>query len=156
MPGTVLARVRASPGRRMAGTGMLAFLGAICLWVALTQPPSAGWFVILLGGGSCALWLAWRQWQATAGDLIWTEAGLYVSDGREIAAVDAIERIERGIFAFKPVNGFLLHLRAPAVRTWVPGLWWRVGRRVGVGGVTRAAETRILADIIEATLAERS
>jgi hypothetical protein len=38
---------------------------------------------------------------------------------------------------------------------WVPGLWWRIGRSVGVGGMTGAAETKMMAEMIEAMIAVR-
>ena len=39
---------------------------------------------------------------------------------------------------------------------WAPGMWWRVGRRVGVGGLTGGAESRAVADALAAMLVERA
>ena len=36
-----------------------------------------------------------------------------------------------------------------------PGLWWRIGRRIGVGGVTPASQSKVMADLITARLIER-
>jgi hypothetical protein len=64
--------------------------------------------------------------------------------------------VDRGTFAFKPSNGFLLRTETRQPRLWQPGLYWRTGRRIGVGGITRAAESKALADLIAIKLAERA
>ncbi|RDC75503.1 hypothetical protein DLJ49_01470 [Rhodovulum sp. 12E13] len=149
--------VHAAPARRAAGAGMLGLLGAILLWVALATPPSApGWSLFLLAFGGLAIFGGWRLWQATATGLVLTDEGLADTTGRTIARLDEIVAVERGMLAFKPSNGFLLHLSRPGTRHWSPGLWWRLGRRVGVGGVTGAGETRAMADLIALALAERT
>lgn len=154
--GEELARAMPAPARRVFGVGTLGGLGAILLYVGLASPPAhAGWLAFLLLTGAGALWAAWRQWEATECGLVLTDQGLFDSDGRVIAPIDDIQSIDRGVFAFKPSNGFLLRLKAPEPRHWSPGLWWRLGRRVGVGGVTSAAETRAMADILSALLARR-
>ncbi len=38
---------------------------------------------------------------------------------------------------------------------WRPGLWWRVGRRIGVGGMTPASQTKFMSEIIAAMIAQR-
>ena len=63
--------------------------------------------------------------------------------------------MDRGTFAFKPSNGFLLRTATKQPRLWKPGLYWRMGRRIGVGGITRAAEAKLMADVIAVRLAER-
>ncbi|MBL4559156.1 MAG: hypothetical protein JKP98_25190 [Rhodobacteraceae bacterium] len=73
-------------------------------------------------------------------------------DARPIAE---IERVDRGALAFKPSGGFVLHLAAPGTAGWAPGLWWRVGRRLGVGGATNPMEGRAMADIIAVRIALR-
>jgi hypothetical protein len=152
----VLATVRPSPGRRAAGVGMLAALGLILLWVAATSPAAApGWQAFLIGTGAASLWAALAQWRATARGLVLTRAGLFDTEGTEIVALERIESADRGLFAFKPSGGFLLRLSRPAPRGWAPGLWWRLGRRVGVGGATPGGETRAMADLLTILLAER-
>jgi hypothetical protein len=47
----------------------------------------------------------------------------------------------------------MLRLSDKAPRAWYPGLWWRMGRRVGIGGVTSAAQTKAMAEIIAAMIA---
>ena len=147
-----------SPMRRALGVGMLATLGAMLVAIALARPPEAlGWRAFLLAAGGAALWLSRRMWRASARGLVLTEAGLREEGegGRWLAPIEAVESVERGAFAFKPSNGFLLRTAAPGPRAWSPGVWWRVGRRVGVGGVLRAAEARAAAEALHLMTASR-
>ena len=152
-------RIAPSMPRRALGVGMLATLGLLLVLVALARPPEAlGWRLFLLLAGLGALWLARRMWRLSARGLVLTAAGLREAgpDGRWLAPIEAVERVERGTFAFKPSNGFLLRTRTPGPRAWSPGVWWRVGRRVGVGGVLRASEARAAADALHLILASSS
>ena len=150
MSDEILATVNASAPRRVLGVGMLAAVGAIVLYVAFSAPPSMAWLVFLLVVGLGALWLAARMWQSTTHMIELTETELRCSDGSLIAMVADIEAIDRGFFAFKPSNGFMLRLAKPGVRAWLPGLWWRMGRRVGIGGVTPGSQSKAMAEILAA------
>ncbi|MGR3757515.1 MAG: hypothetical protein ACU0AT_09855 [Tranquillimonas sp.] len=151
----VLARIRPSLPRRVLGAALLASLGALLVWLAFATAPAPGWRAVLLIVGAGSLWLSVRLWQATARGLVLTGAGLTEEDGRPVAPLDQIAGIERGTFAFKPSNGFLLRLHDTAPRAWAPGLWWRIGRRVGVGGVTSSNEAKFAAEMLSSLLAER-
>jgi hypothetical protein len=152
----VLATLHPSPPRRIVGIAAVAALGGVLVWVALAHPPEApGWRLFLLGTGVLGLVLAERMRRATALHLTLTREALTDSAGRMIARVEEIRGVERGVFAFKPSSGFLLTLDSPAGRAWAPGLWWRIGRRVGVGGVTGSAEGKYMAEVIAMMLAER-
>lgn len=152
----VLAVIRASPARRLIGVAAVAGLGVLVVYTAFARPPGAfGWQAFLLIFGVFALWLADRMRRATALSVELTREGLRTSDGEAIAGLGEIETLDRGVFAFKPSNGFLLTLREKAPRRWQPGLWWRLGRRVGIGGVVPRAQTKVMAEIIEALVAER-
>ena len=152
----VVAVVRASAARRGLGLAMLGLLGVLLIYVALVRPPAAsGWQAFLLLAGLFSLWAGDRMRRATALTVELTPAGLRSSDGEVIATLDRIEAVDRGMFAFKPSNGFLLRLTGPAGARWQPGLWWRVGRRVGIGGVTPASQAKVMADLLAAMLAER-
>lgn len=153
----VLAVVRASFGRRALGVGSLAVLGFLLIYVALVRPPeSLGWqgFLIILGG--LTLWLAETMRRATALFIELTRDGLRCSDGEVIARIDEIQAMDRGMFAFKPSNGFLMTTKAKAPARWQPGLWWRLGRRIGIGGVTPGHQSKAMAEIIAALIAERA
>lgn len=151
-----MAIVRPAPARRIALTLTAAALGFVLLSVGV-QAPRGGLILraLFIGGGIGALWGAWRIWVLSAVDLVLTEADLRQSDGRILCRFDQIERVERGLAAVRPATGFALHLRDPMPFAWVPGIWWRKGRRIGVGGMTNRAAAKALAEVIEAELRER-
>lgn len=152
----VLAVVRASAMRRGLGLVMLGGLGVLLLYIAVARPPdAAGWHAFLAAVGLLALWGAERMRRATAQAVELTGAGLRSTDGEVIAPLEQIATVDRGMFAFKPSNGFILRLKTPAPGRWRPGLWWRFGRRVGIGGVTPGAQAKAMADIIAARIADR-
>ena len=153
---TVLARLRPSPPRRLVGVALLAVLGTALVWIALADPPASfGWAVFLLGFGAASLWLAVRMWQVTGQGLVLTREALRDQHGVAVAHVAQIRAVKRGVFAFKPAGGFTLALTEPDTRRWAPGLWWRLGRSVGVGGVTHRHEARYMAEVLDALIAER-
>ncbi|WP_278921190.1 MULTISPECIES: hypothetical protein [Pseudophaeobacter] len=156
MTDEVLVTVEASGLRRIMGVAMLAVIGVTLLYVAVATPPSLAWLVFLLLVGLGALWLSVRMWQATAHQIELTEEVLRCTDGTVIAQVADIETIDRGFFAFKPSNGFLIRTSAPGARIWLPGLWWRAGRRIGIGGVTPGSQTKTMSEILAAMIAKRS
>ena len=156
MSDEVLATVQASTPRRWIGVAMLITVGALVIYVALAAPPEPVWQVFLFVVGGAALWLAHRMWLATVGRIELTRSELRTGAGQVIAKVDDIESVDRGTFAYKPSNGFLVRTKTKGPNCWAPGLWWRLGHRVGVGGVTAAAETKFMSEMISAILAERN
>lgn len=156
MEDEVLAVVRASTGRRFFGMVTLAALGVLLIYIGLARPPqNPAWQVFLLAGGLFDLWLADKMRRATLLAVELTSSELRSSDGEQIVAISQIVSVDRGMFAFRPSNGFTLKMKASAPVRWQPGLWWRLGRRVGVGGVTSGAQTKAMADILSAIVAQR-
>ncbi|MBE9639493.1 hypothetical protein [Salipiger mangrovisoli] len=152
----ILARASATGPRRVIGVGTLGGLGLLLLWLALTQPPAnLLWLVFLIVLGVAALWVAQIMWRATKRELLLTDEALTDSSGAVIARMADVVKVDRGAFALKPSNGFALTLREPGKRAWQPGLWWRTGRRVAVGGVTAARDTKPMADIISVLVMRR-
>lgn len=154
----VLATARASAGRRLIGLVSLGVLGVFLIYVAFTSSPGLGWqlFLLVIGGG--AIWMADFMRRSTAGTIELTSSVLRSSDGTLIARVEDIEHIDRGVFAFKPSNGFLLRTKKQtgSETVWRPGLWWRMGRRIGVGGMTPGNQTKYMAEIISTMIAMRN
>lgn len=149
MSDTELARIKASAPRRVIGAGAMIGLGGLMLYLALATPPANPvWLVFLIGCGLFALWLAQVLWISTSRELILTDDALRDDQGKLVAQIDQIEKVDRGAFAMKPSNGFVIFLKEPAPRAWFPGLWWRLGKRVAIGGVTSGAQTKPVADII--------
>ncbi len=148
-------KIAASQPRRWLGVGMLLFLGGLLIYVAFATPPDLAWQVFLLLMGGASLWVGDKMRRATEGWIELSDEGLVTHTGEVIARIDEIEKVERGMLAFKPSNGFMIKTKNPAARRWEPGLWWRMGRRIGVGGVTAASQSKVMADLISAKLMMR-
>lgn len=149
----VLAQIRPSAPRRLVGVVVMGGLGVLLVTLAFLRPPSALFLqLFLLALGVLALAGADILRRVTALTLELTETELRDSAGRVLTPVDQIAAVSRGVFAAKPSNGFVLRLKKSQPRAWAPGLWWRIGRRLGVGGVTPAGESRAMADIIAALI----
>ncbi|MEM6372316.1 MAG: hypothetical protein AAF727_06000 [Pseudomonadota bacterium] len=154
-PDKVLATITASPGRRILGIGSLWILSLMVIYVAIATPPELGWqiFLLVLGGGS--IWIAELMRRATSVTLELTRSELRDTQGFVLAKMDEVASLDRGMFAFKPSNGFLLRLNGKKPRAWRPGLWWSLGSRVGVGGMTPAHQAKFMAEVIAMILMER-
>ena len=135
---------------------MLGGLGCLVIYVAFIAPPEFMWQVFLIGVGAAAIWMADRMRRSTETRIELTETELRSSDGRVIALVADIENVDRGFFAFKPSNGFVVRVKSKGPRAWCPGVWWRLGRRIGVGGVTAAGQTKAMSEILAMMLAQRN
>lgn len=150
-----VAILAVSTARRVFGAAIQIGLGGLLIVTAAGIPdPHPLALFLLIGVGLLCLWGAWQMFRATDRDLVLTREGLFESTGRPLALMSDIASVDRGVFAFKPSNGFLIRLKDPAPRAWVPGLWWRVGRRIGVGGATNGKAARHMADIITLLLAD--
>ncbi len=155
MSDDVLARLEVSPGRRFFGFGVLAVLGGMLSFLALGQGEiDIGFRILLLGFGASGLWVATTMLRVTSAGLELTADVLRSDTGEVIARVCDIASVDRGVFAFKPSNGFLLRLKHSSPICWRPGLWWCLGRRVGVGGVTSASQTKAMAEILSIVITE--
>jgi hypothetical protein len=148
--------LRPSPARRGFGLAVQTSLGVLLLWLAVAHPPEGwGWWAFLVALGGLTLATAWRGWRGGTLGLVLEEDGLRQEDGEWIAPLDNVAAVDRALFSFKPSNGFLIRLKEPMDRRWMPGMWWRIGRRVGIGGVTGGAETKVMADILTSMIARR-
>lgn len=151
----VYARVSASNARRYFAFGVLYGLGALLIYIAVARPTNLGGTLTLLGLGAVVLILGERLRAATSREIELTETEVRDSTGQVLAQIADIVAVERGAFAMKPSNGFTLLLREKAPRAWVPGMWWRMGRRVGVGGTTGAGPAKFMAEQIAFRIAQR-
>ncbi len=151
-----IAALNVSPARRVFGALIQAALGGLLVVVALSMPEGGLFsrlFLVALGG--VFLWQGYAYYKATEAALILTEHGLFESNGETIIALKNIDKVDRGFFAFKPSNGFLIVGKEGMARTWKPGLYWRFGRRIGVGGATSGKAARDFADVIAILLTDR-
>lgn len=146
----VLAILKPSQPRRWMGILVLVGLGAMLLWVALSGSADLGVQVAFLVAGGFALFAADRMRRSTERYVELTREVLRMDDGTILARVEDVLNIERGPFAFKPSNGFLVKLSKPYPRGWAPGLWWRRGKYLGMGGVVPGGQSRAMAEVLTA------
>lgn len=148
--------LRPSVGRRVLATAALTSSGGALIWAAAdtaTISAVARGSLTLLGLG--LLVLAVALWRATATGLKLTGAGLHDERGRLLARMEDIVSVGRGALSLAPSGGFVLRLAAPATEYWAPGLWWRAGTSLGIGGTTPRLQTREMGLLIEAMVASR-
>jgi hypothetical protein len=156
-PFEVLADIPPRPARRYAAVGMTVALALIVLWIAVALPQaSIGYTIFLIVLGAICLWQAREMWNASAKTLQLTRSDLREEGGRVLTTIDNVERVDRGAFAFKPASGFLVKLKEPTdARVYAPGVWWRFGRTLAVGGVTGRQDGKNVADLMIVMLAQR-
>lgn len=122
--------LRASTPRRIIACGVLGVIAGMFWWSAAQDTDMAGAARALMAGiGALWLWGAFELWRGTARWLVLSEAGLADSTGVEIAPLEQILAVERGMISMKPSHGMVLRLAASGAPRWVPGLWWRLGTR---------------------------
>lgn len=149
----IISRLRPSLARRVLAAGSPAGLGVIVIWLAANHPaPSAGLLAGLLALALASFAFAAITWRATALGLELTEAELRDTNGRRLFELSEVSAIEKSVLSWKPAGGFAVVLNEPRSRVWVPGLWWRVGRRVMIGGATNSGEAKAMADLMRMEL----
>ena len=144
----ILAAVSASQGRRIIAYVVQLALGAMLVYVAFSNTGGYAGSIALLVMGILILWTAERLRRSTLTTIYLTAHELRDSTGTVLARIEDVRAISRGVFAFKPSNGFSLVLDRSLGAVWAPGMWWRIGRRVGVGGVTAATAGKFMAERI--------
>lgn len=144
----ILLTLSPTIGRRVIAAGSLGALGVLLLNFGFeTQGLWSAFFLLF---GAVVLFGAHRLWLATGGRLELTRTELRTGTGRVLTPISNVKSIDRGAFAFKPSNGFLVKLEEPHGAGWSPGLWWQRGRLLGIGGVVRGGESRAMAEFIMA------
>lgn len=152
----VIAEVGYSIARKFLLIIALFALGVVVLGLAWNSAASPfGRIVLAVIGGIC-LFQGERMRRAPDVTLQLTQDGLFQSDGILLARLDEIKRIDRGALVIKPSNGFILILTETHKNAWLPGLWWRIGKRVGVGGVVSAGAAKFMAEQIALMVAPKS
>jgi hypothetical protein len=160
-PDPVLTALIPSAGRRVIGSVGMALIAALLVQMGLELPgsrPVARALCLILGG--VGLVMAAHFWLATGAvlELTATELREVRRAGgrvRRIASLDQIASVDRGMTMLRPTSGFVIRLAEPAPLALATGLWWRVGRRVGVGGSVAGYGSRLMADTLARLLRER-
>lgn len=152
----ILVKLEVAPSRRIFGVGTLVGLGAILIYIALAhQPDNILSLLIVVALGGSFLWAGQILWNSTGETLILTRESISTGSGRILCTIDEIKKIDKGFFAFKPTNGFLVLLKTPTARSWSPGIWWHLGKRIGIGGVTSPRQAKEMAAMISMMIIER-
>ncbi|ABD56356.1 hypothetical protein [Jannaschia sp. CCS1] len=156
-PDEHLASIIPRAPRRVVAVGFIVSLAVIVWTVAALRPPEHfGYMLFLVFFGAGCFWLGYTMWHASAREIELTRSELREVGGRVLCTVDNVARVDRGAFAFKPAGGFLIRLKEPhAPRVYAPGLWWRWGRTLAVGGVTARQDGKNVADMMIVMLVER-
>lgn len=148
--------LQTSAAKRVFSVGILYVLAGLLGFVLFVHPPGdLVWLVFLAVMVAGTVWLALRT-QASRGWLELREDGLYLNGADLICSLDDIASVNRGVFAFKPSNGFLLRMKDPGPRRWAPGLYWRLGPFLGVGGATHKAQADVMSETIALELERRA
>ncbi|NND41092.1 MAG: hypothetical protein HKO04_03350 [Silicimonas sp.] len=140
----------ASAPRLWLGVACTAGLGALLFWIVFAGRPAMSYQIAFIAAAGLSLWMADRLRRAGQDPIVLTTKVLKTESGRVLTTVDNVRSVERGAFAFKPPNGFLVRLKEPAGKGWVPGLWWQRGRMIGVGGVVSGGQSRAMAETLTA------
>jgi len=154
--GDVIVEIRPSAFRRGVSLVAIGAVAAILVSFAVGgQDMSLVWrgFIVLFGLGCLAL--GYRFFKATSVSLQLTKEELRDSTGRVLFRLDDIHRVDRGAFALKPSNGMSVFLKKPGIAAWEPGLWWRFGKRIGIGGATAPAQAKAIVETLTLLQAER-
>ncbi|MEL7115601.1 MAG: hypothetical protein AAGP08_08410 [Pseudomonadota bacterium] len=154
--GEVILAIWPSPIRRGIAIAAMVAIGVLFILSAINEElQGAIWRAILVCFGLGVFALARRFYLATSVGLELTRDALRDTKGRLLCTVAGVTRVDRGAFSMKPTNGLTIFVKEPGAFAWEPGLWWRWGRRVGIGGVTAAAQSKAIADTLALLLAER-
>lgn len=156
-PSLPLAAIRRPETMRWTLLIGLFGLAAICGAIAYASIGESFATVVMMAGAGLALLVLGRALFFTeATKVVFDGARLIDDSGHVLCTLEDIDRVERGFALFKPSSGFVLTLKVPGARGWSPGLWWRYGRRIGVGGATPGRAGRYMADAITAAMAMKT
>lgn len=151
----IYARLGAAAPRRWFGFLVVFGLGILLIYLSFVSLGGVVSRAFLIAFGILCIFAADKLRIATQGQVLLTENGIEAGDGSLLVAWDNIKHVERGAFALKPSNGFTVHTKEKMPRAWAPGLWWRLGRRFGVGGVSSAGPAKFMAEQIAFRLAQQ-
>ncbi len=152
-----LMELTISPIRRIFALVVLFMLGLLLIWNGLMLPGAAiALKLLLMLMGAAVLWLGIKMYDRTRGGLILTKEALWDYRGTCLIRMEDVVAMEKGVFALKPSNGFMLRGTQAPGNLWAPGMYWRVGTRVGVGGITNAREAKSMIEVIVALTSDQA
>ncbi len=155
MSDSVITQLKASPVRRGFALLVMMLLGFLLLYLTMTTDASFSHKVFLVAVSPAVMCMSRAMQRVPTGYIVLSSSGLFSVDGRTLALIDDITRVERGVFAFKPSNGFVVSLKQKTNRAWIPGMYWKFGARIGIGGVTAPSDAKFMSDTLAVLIAER-
>ena len=156
MSDSVIAKLEASPVRRSLALLVMLLLGFLLVYLAITTDASFFHKVFLVIVAAAVLWMARAMQRGTKGHIELRETGLFFENGQCLTLINEITRIDRGVFAFKPSNGFVVSLNQKTQGAWVPGLYWKFSTKIGIGGITTPSDAKFMADTSAVLIAGRA
>ena len=99
-----------------------------------------------------AIWFrSFLQRYSKVGFLI-NQSGLFNLDGSIVCEIGDIERIDVSPYTFKSANGFIVILKTKSSFKSIPGLYWRLGKRLSIGGLVSKNESKFLSHTLSGFL----
>ena len=151
-----IAVIRRPELLRWAVVITLILMGGFCGLIGLSlfaQSVLPALALVVIASG--CLWLAWATFQTDCSSVMFDGERIYTNSGVELCRLDEVADLQRGMAMLKPSGGFIILLTGDAPRGWSPGLWWRYGTRIGVGGAVSTRACKHMADSISGALAAR-
>lgn len=127
-------------------------VGIVILQGAITSPQS---LIIVLLIAAAFGWSAYRMWNVPIAGIEFDGSELRTQDGVVIAKLQDIVSVQTGIFALRPSNGFMMVMKDSERVPTRPGIYWRQGRHIGVGGLLQAAEAKAIGRALQFAVAKR-
>ena len=152
----VLITVQVASARRFVGLFSIFILAVLLVYLGLNhQGAILAKLVFVALGVACGI-AGYYMREATRNGLELTREELRETSGLVLARVEDVVRVDRGAFAMKPSNGFSVFVNQDQPRAWRLGLWWRYGKRIGVGGIINVGQAKAMAEKLTDLVAERT
>ena len=149
-PDEVLITVKPANARRAIGVGAQVALATLLIWFGFVGDGQLAARIALIGAGSLLLFAARFIWISSGRSLELTMTTLReVPTNRLLTRVDDVSAVERGMQVLKPSNGLIVRTKTPNERTYAPGLWWRAGKIIAIGGMMNAGQGKAMAEILQ-------
>ncbi len=76
------------------------------------------------------------------------ELGIFNLDESIICKIENIKKIDVSPYTFKSANGFIIFQKTKGSFKIVPGLYWRAGKRISIGGLISKNESKFLSSTL--------
>ena len=143
--------LRVSPVKSFLGSALLVTLGFTLLYSIHKKTAEENIILdlIFLSVALTLIYYGWRIIKAKQTGVKLTKLGIYDLNNTLLYRTSDIKYLDRGIFAIKPANGFIIHLNKPLAFHWHPGLFWCIRKRLAIGGLLSKQECKAFADLLE-------